>query len=810
MKRNLSLSKKRLFTNQSSYQFRLIKLFLIGLLIGSVNISYSQSNSTQTVRGVILDSENEYPLFGATIILVSDSSTKTIGAVTDIDGRFEIQNVPIGRQLFKSSYVGYKEQMIPNFLVVKGKEGYLHIKMEESANKLEEFVVKSRGRGELNNEAITLSANTLEQGEIIRFSGSLGDVSRMAQNFAGVSGASDNRNDVIVRGNSPSSVLWRMDGVDIPSPNHWATLGSTGGSVSMLNTNNLRTSDFISGAFPSEYGNVTGAVFDLKLRNGNSNKYEFLGQVGFNGFELGAEGPIKGIGQNASFLINYRYSTLGLLHNIGISVGTGNAIPKYQDINFKISVPTKKLGSFYLWGLGGISDISFLADDKKTNLYSAAGSNLSSGSNTGILGFNHKYYFNKKTSSTISLALSGTESKSTTEEIILPGSNQFEKTFDANSNQVKTTVNWTINSKINTKNTVKFGVNYDNFKLRTLDSVLVDNTFWFNKSDFDGSATLLRSFGQWQHKFSDKLKLNAGLNTLYLGLNNSFAIEPRLGLSYNINDVSTLAVAYGRHNQMQTLPIYFTQRHDATPEQNAQNRALDFAKSDHFVLSYSLSIKENLKLKLEGYYQRLFSIAIDPNEGTFSALNIGAGFAFPNNVGLVNEGTGKNYGLELTLQQSLNKGYYFLLTGSAFKSKYTGSDGIERGSFFNSNYVTNFLIGKEINVRDNLTITLDAKFTTAGGRRYTPIDLEASRIAKTEVLDNSRAFEMRYDQYIRPDFKIGMKTNIKKTTHTWSIDLQNFIGRKNVFMYRYEDATQSINTLYQRGFLPDVRYQILF
>jgi hypothetical protein len=148
----------------------------------------------------------------------------------------------------------------------------------------------------------------------------------MASNFAGVSGANDARNDIIIRGNSPSGLLWQLEGLNIPNPNHFGSLSSTGGPVSMLNNNVLDKSDFMTSAFPAQYGNALSGVFDLSLRNGNNEKYEFLGQVGFNGFELGAEGPFSK-NSKSSFLINYRYSTLALFQQIGINFGTGSATP---------------------------------------------------------------------------------------------------------------------------------------------------------------------------------------------------------------------------------------------------------------------------------------------------------------------------------------------------------------------------------------------------------------------------------------------------------------------------------------------------
>lgn len=186
-----------------------------------------------------------------------------------------------------------------------------------------------------------MSARQLSTDEAFRYAGTRSDPSRMAQNFAGVSGTNDGRNDIIIRGNSPVGVLWRMDGIDIPNPNHFSTLGATGGPVSILNINTLKNSDFLTSAFPAQYGNALAGVFDLKLRNGNNEKNEFIGQLGFNGFEFGAEGPLNK-NSKASYLVNYRYSMVAALQSIGLNFGTGSATPYYQNSTFKINIPTKK------------------------------------------------------------------------------------------------------------------------------------------------------------------------------------------------------------------------------------------------------------------------------------------------------------------------------------------------------------------------------------------------------------------------------------------------------------------------------------
>jgi len=181
----------------------------------------------------------------------------------------------------------------------------------------------------------------------------------MVSNFAGVMSSNDSRNDIVIRGNSPMGLLWRIDGVEVPNPNHFGAQGTTGGPVSMLNQNLLSNSDFMTGAFPSEYGNALSGVFDINLRSGNKNKFEFTGQVGFNGFEFAAEGPIW-LGKNntkGSFVVDYRYSTMELVNKLGIDFGTGAAIPKYKDLTIITDIPTKKAGRFKFIGIYGNSFI---------------------------------------------------------------------------------------------------------------------------------------------------------------------------------------------------------------------------------------------------------------------------------------------------------------------------------------------------------------------------------------------------------------------------------------------------------------------
>lgn len=779
------------------------KLLILILCFVGLNTVFAQEMS-QSIKGTILDKSGAYPLIGANIVLLNQEAFTA--TTTDFDGNFKIENVPVGRHSIKCTYVGYEDVVIPNILVNSSKEVVLSIEMEEKLSELDQIVITDKKvQGKAINEMASVSARTITIDEMTRFSGSIQDPARMAQNYAGVAGASDDRNDIIVRGNSPTGVLWRLEGVDIPSPNHFSSLGTTGGPVGMLNANNLKNSDFLSSAFPAEYGNALSSVFDLKMRNGNSEKYEFLGQIGFNGFELGAEGPLA-LGKNSSFLFNYRYSTLSVFQALGLDFGLGAAVPQYQDLSFKVNIPTENAGRFTLWGLGGVSYIEFEADTTgANNLFSEDNENSTFASNTGMIGLSHLIFLNDNTFSKIGVAVTGTQTQGDIE--IVEEDNSITPFVGQNNSQVKYNINWKLNKKFNAKNRLTVGAQFEQYDIAVKDSIYTQEEVWAYYNDFQGTSGLSQAYAQHQYRANDNLKFNFGLHGQLWALSNSFAIEPRIGAKYKLNELNTISLGTGMHSQIQPIIVYFNKDIDTGQESNQE---LDFTKSIHTAAAWDRQLNENMRLKVETYYQHLYNVPVDAYSSSFSILNTGADFGFPENSNLVNEGTGENYGVELTLEKFFSNTYYFLFTGSLFESTYKGSDGIKRNTLFNTNYVTNLLAGKEFILNDKLTITADTKITYAGGRRYTPILLEESIVEGQEVRDFENSFELRYKDYFRPDFKIGIRHNAKKFSQVFTVDLQNFTGSENVFLEGFKASTGSIATTYQRGFFPDVRYQILF
>ena len=785
--------------------------FLLLLSFAAVITQAQNAVFTQTIKGTVVDEQSGNVLAGVTIVASSIKPEKN--CVTDNKGVFQLLYIPIGRQSIKASMIGYEDAFITNIEVTSSKEVIIEIRLKEKVQKLDEVIIKA-GKSKIKaiNEAAVVSARQLSIDEAFRYSGTRNDPSRMAQNFAGVSGGNDARNDIIIRGNSPAGVLWRMDGIDIPNPNHFSTLGSTGGPVSILNINTLKNSDFLTSAFPSQYGNALAGVFDLKMRNGNSDKTEFLGQMGFNGFEFGAEGPINKKSKS-SYLINYRYSMVASLQKIGLKFGTGSATPYYQDGTFKINMPTKKAGTFSLFGLSGESHIRFLPESQDDeNLYSSPDGSIRDRnfkSLTGFVGLSHAYFYNTNTSAKTTFALSGFSSKYN-EDIVLP-TEPNQRAFYRKNLQYKYSFSHTFNKKINAKNKFSAGVVADINKLNLQqDYIKNGDTVLSNLLNTSEKAVLLKVFTNLGHRFTDKLSTNIGLYYQQFTFNNTNSIEPRINFKYQLQSNQSLSFGAGLHSQVQPLEVYFYQTKNNFGQTLLTNKNLDFVKSVHSALGYDVNISRNFRIKTELYAQHIYNAAVETNASAFSMLNTGSDFGFPDKTNLVNNGRGYNYGIELTAERFLHKGLYYLLTVSIFESKYKGSDNIWRNTAFNSNYVVNALAGKEFRLNKKTTFGIDSKVTITGGQRYTPFDVAASKNAGYVIYNEAAAYNNQHEKYFRWDIKFSYNRNLKKVTQKWYIDLQNVSTKKNIYIRTLNPKTGVISQINQIGFFPNINYLITF
>jgi hypothetical protein len=779
------------------------------LVIFMLSLQIANAQNLQTIKGTISDKQSQQTIPGATIQILESNPIKITR--TDVNGKYKITDVSPGRYVLKITYSGYKDATISNIIVSSGKETILDVQLEESVSEIGEVTVTAKKNG-LNNELTSVSGRSFSMEEVNRYAGGRSDPARLASNFAGVSSPDDTRNDLVIRGNSPVGVLWRIEGLNVSNPNHFSTIGTTGGPVSAINTNLLRNSDFMTSAFPAEYGNANAGVFDLGLRNGNSEKREHTFQFGvLTGLELVTEGPIKK-DNGSSYLVAYRYGFSSVAQSIGLPIGTA-ATPYYQDLSFKINTGNSKIGKFTFFGIGALSTIDFKHDKvDSTDLFAIPNRDSYFTSEIGLLGVKHVIRVNEKSYF------------NTVVGVNYAGSNYLQDSLNPVKEPIRTvenltkranfTLNTSFNSKISAKLFIKTGVIAELLSIKLKFRIRENSVEWIELWDSNEKSGLIQAYVHSKYNFTNDLTLNLGLHTQLLTLNNSYAIEPRVGVKYQFSKSSNLSFGYGMHSQMQPLDAYFLQSGSQNNPQQL-NRGMDFSRSQQFVLGYEILPFKSWRFKTEVYYQYLSRVPVQKTPTSYSMLNAGATFFPIDETDLVNEGTGENYGFELTIERFFNKGFYGLITGSIYESKYVASDGIKRNTAFNGQYVYNVLIGKEFKVgkEKRNAIALDVKFTHAGGRFYTPIDLELSQQYQYQVeKGDAYAFSEKYADFLRLDVKMGYTMNSKKRkiSQSWSFDINNVTNRKNIFAERFNSSTNTINSAYQIGFFPNFVYRLQF
>lgn len=807
--------------------FRKLLFFIFLFFISTA--SFSQF--TQTVRGKVLDNETNYQLIGATIKIITKDTTQKFIAYTDTLGDFSIPKVPIGKWELIATFPNYDSKAV-TVEVNSGRESYVDLVLQEKVERLEEVKIVSRKPNETLNEMAVISSQKFSVEESNRYPGSRMDPARMVSNFAGIQGADDSRNDIIVRGNSPLGIVWRMEGIDIPNPSHFATSGSSGGPVTALNNKTLANSDFFMSAFPAEYGNSISGIFDLKLRNGNSNIHEMSFQFGFLGTELMAEGPLSKRG-NSSYLVVGRFSTLSIMQKFGIKIGT-DAVPTYGDGAFTFRWRLKKGGQLTWFGMGGSSDIKILISEQKEyskETFGEGDRDQYFGTTMGLTALNYKKSLNEKTFINVTGGVTFERQRSHHDYLVRhmdtvndSGKEKYLISVDSiyplmgyHFNILRGTTHFSINHKITKNHIIKAGFNTEFQYLDMLDSVLSQDETHFNlRYDYKGFATLIQPFVQYKYRITENMDFLAGIHAQYYSLSNSFSpVEPRLGWKWRLPKQNSVSVGAGLHSQTQPVYNYLYSKIDGNGNRYYENKGMDFTKSIHTALAYEKFFKGNFNIKTEIYYQHLFHVPVEIVPSSFSMINQGSGFQrfFPNK--LANKGTGDNYGIELTVQKFFDKTFFFLITGSLYNSTYKGSDGIRRNTSYNGIFATNFLGGKEFKISERQSISTGIKITYAGGKPYGYVNVPASEVQREIIFQDSAFNTRKFKNYFRLDLKVSWKLNTKKLTHEIGLDLINILNTKNVLGLTYapdlaNPSKEPVAIKNQLGFLPLFYYKIDF
>lgn len=776
----------------------LLTAFFVGMFAIRGN---AQEKYTQTVSGVITDATTKQPLPFANVMVVN--SDPPIGAMTDSTGRFILRNVPIGRISLQASFIGYDAIIASEILVSSGRQTEVNMELNEASSELGEVVVQAKEtKSRALNTMSTVSARKFNMDEASRYAGGFDDPARLATAFAGVAGGIGN-NGISIRGNTPRALLWRIEGVEIPNPSHFAdviTLGA--GGLSALSSRMIDNSDFYTGAFPAEYSNALGGVFDLNVRNGNTLKRSYTAEVGINGLEASTEGPfVKG--KQSTYLINYRYSTLALLTPILSEDAAGLS---YQDVSFKVNMPTKA-GTFSVWGLGSMDKSGQKAETDTTIWrYDEDKEEGDAITGMGVVGLNHEITVKEKTHIKTQFATSGNLVHFDLER--MDSTLTLRPRSSIKNDHWKYTLSSTVNHRFGRIHTLRSGVifNYLNYDL-ALSEALAPGAAPTTIVDEQGGEVHLQAFTQSQLRLHPRFRMNIGLHAQYFNFNHSYSIEPRLGTRWNMSDNHVLSFGYGLHGQMEELNFYMIQN-QVNGETIYPNRDLGFSKAHHLVLGYDWAINSSLRFKAEAYYQYLYDLPIGTS-GSFALLNLSENWFFRDS--LVNKGTGQNYGLELTFERFLKNGLFYMASGSVFNSEYT-ANGKTYNTRYNTNFVVNLLAGKEwpFGKHGQHRVSISGKFTLQGGNRVSPVDHDASGLAQEVVYDETRAFSERNPLVYLLHANLGVTFNGKRVSHGIAVKVLNASATKEYRGHAFNYKTDQVERVEEVTVLPNLSYKIEF
>ncbi|HJV18418.1 MAG TPA: carboxypeptidase-like regulatory domain-containing protein [Sediminibacterium sp.] len=776
---------------------RVLILFSFVMLLARL-----QAQPTQTIRGSVVDHVSNTPVGFASVELLSQG--KPINVTADSAGNFVFVNIPVGRYNIQATGAGYEPSLIRDVVVGSAKETFVLIGLEQKVARLGEVVVRSRiNKDQPPHSMATVSARVLGVEQAKRFAGGFDDPARLASSFAGVASNTD-VNGIIIRGNAPKFVQWKMEGVEIPTPNHFGDLKVFGGgTLTALSSQMLANSGFFTGAFPAEYNNALSGVFDIAMRNGNNQKKENTFQAGIIGIDASSEGPFKKGGQS-SYLFNYRYSTLALL--APLLPENANSI-KYQDLSFKLNFPTSKAGIFTVWGMALIDKAASKAvmDSLKWE-YKKDRNEDDIKQYTLAVGASHFYFLKHNAYIKTTLAATGSKVDWNTQRLdsrldLAP----FSKIGNSNLNVVLSSF---INKKFGSGFSNRTGITVTGMKYNLfLNNSITPGSLPVEIVNAKGYSTLVSAYTSSSLALGSRLKVNIGVNGQLFTLNNHYTVEPRLGIRRQINETQSIGVAYGLHSRLEQLNFYLN--NSLQTGQKAVNKNLDFTKAHHFVLSYDWKINEFVRLKIEPYFQQLFNVPVIP-DSSFSFLNLQGDWFLAEKM--ENRGVGRNYGVDITLEKYLSKGYYYLLTASVFNAEYRGGDNLWRRTRYNRSYVFNALFGKEWQTgkaRQNV-LSLNARATYQGGSRYSPVNEALSYAAKDILYDEKNAFSMQVTPSLNIHFTASYKINRKKTSREFALKILNLTNQSDFYGFKYNSRTNRIEKDLSSVIIPNLSYKIEF
>ncbi|HNB81453.1 MAG TPA: hypothetical protein PLP14_05095, partial [Chitinophagaceae bacterium] len=595
---------------------------------------------------------------------------------------------------------------------------------------------------------------------------------------------------------------WKLEGVEISNPNHFADLAVFGGGgITALSSQLMTNSDFFTGAMPAEYQNALSGVFDLYMRNGNARKREHTFQLGLIGIDAASEGPFIQ-GKKASYLFNYRYATLGLLAPLLPENASGT---QYQDLSFKLHFPTMKMGTLSVWGLGLIDHSNARSrSDVSEWKYRSDRENQDVNQYMGTAGITHKISIKSGQLLKTTVACNSNGIEMVTDRLDSNGS--ISHTSRVKNGYETITLSSVLNTRISHRHSNRSGILIQSVFYDLLQrNQPLQNSVSTTTIQQNGNSGLISAFSSSKIQWKDRIQGIAGFTISWFLLNHHVSLEPRGSVTYTLNKRQRISVGYGLHSRMERLNYYFIR----DTQHQLVNRDLGFSKAHHWVAGYDFTPSDVTHFKLEFYLQSLFQVPVI-DDSSFSLLNQQNDWFFGS--ALRNKGKGRNIGIDISFEKYLSKGYYYSGSLSLFSSRYQGGDGLWRSTRYNRNLALNMLIGKEwiFGRNKNKVMGLNLRCNVQGGEHYSPVDAVRSVSAEEVIFDESRAYSKQYAPSFSTHLTASYKVNKKNSSHELALKILNLNQYREYSGFRYNYVSQQVEVIREALFIPNLSYKIEF
>lgn len=760
----------------------IIVLFVINFFQSS-GMSANPQNRKGKITGTVVDADTKSPLAGANVS-IKDSQ---LGAATDEKGVFVIDNVPAGNYVIQFNYMGYLDYSKTDVIVRSKRITYCNIELFQSAMQTDAIVVSSAYFSK--NEESPASTINFSAEEIRRTAGSAGDVSRIIFGLPSVAKVNDASNALIVRGGGSVETGFYLDNIEIPNINHFPEYGSSGGPIGMINVDFIKDVNFYSGGFSSIYSDKLSSIVELSFREGNREEFDAQLDLSFVGAGLVAEGPIAS--GKGSWLLSMRKSYLDLVvEAIGESQ---NSIPNYGDVQTKVVYDLSPNHKLTFLDLLGIDEIH---NSRESALEDEIGAYMDYVLWRNTAGLNWRYLWNKKGYSNTSVSHTVTDFNYVSYDTRVYRDSSFEQKifeFKPEEHEFKLrNVNYLV---LNPNHKIQMGFEAKNLKY-------FQNNYYGDYNDDLGrpipsftinddiSVTKLFAFINYDWQVMPNLKINPGLNVSHFTYNDNTDIAPRLNLIYNLTQNTSVYGAAGIYYQ--NLPVTLL-------VQNNFNKNLKDPKANHYIMGLSHMLTDNTRLTIEVYDKEYENMPIDPLQPTFCVLDQVVRYGmFYNPNPLKDTGKAFSRGVELMIQKKLAKDFYGMISASYFRAKYRDYNGVWRNRDYDNRVTTNIEGGYKPNNKWEFSI----RWIYAGGRPYTPFDMENSETIARGVYDSDMTNMKRLPAYHSLNIRCDRRYYFSGSNLILYFAVWNAYGRKNIAQYYWDEMQNKQIKSTQWGLLP--------